>query len=365
MEFTIKRNLLSKTLTNIVKIIPPKSTYTILQNIIIEAKGKKLYIQATDLDIFIKKVIPAAVKGEGKVLIPGKKILEITKESNIDDITFKLKELKLQIKAGNAKFNIPSLDYQEFPEVPKFPDKKWFSMSTGELAEMVGTTIFMVARDMSRRPMNGILVQAKGGELRMVTTDGARLAKSTKTGDAPDGELIVATKVFDLLDYGENEETLEVFTEERMMGVKFADTTVIARLIEGPYPNYEAVIPTSFSGTCTIQKEILDGALKRVSLVASPHIKNVRFDFQEGGIKLSASSPDIGEAREDVPCTYEGEPVGLWFNAQFVLEILRHLTTDDIVFQLTSQSTAAVVVPKDVENLMYLLMPLRIDSWEE
>lgn len=365
MEFTIDKHLLSKTLANIVKLIPPKSTYTILQNIIIEAKDKKLHIQATDLDIFIKKVIPADIKNEGKVLIPGKKILEITKETNIDSITFKLKELKLQIKAGNAHFNIPSLDYQEFPEVPKFPDKKWFTMSVEELHAMVESTVFMVARDMSRRPMNGILVQVKGGELRMVTTDGARLAKSVKAEESPDGDLIVATKVFDLLDYGEGDETLDVFMEERMMGMKYENTAIIARLIEGPYPNYEAVVPTSFTGTCTIDKDTLDGALKRVSLVASPHIRNVRFDFKEGGIRLSASSPDIGEAKEDVACVYEGEPVGLWFNAQFVLEALRHLPSDEIIFQLTSQSTAAVVLPKTVDNLMYLLMPLRIDSWEE
>jgi len=365
MEFTIDRNLLSKTLTNIVKIIPPKSTYTILQNIIIEAKDKKLHIQATDLDIFIKKVVPATVKDSGKVLIPGKKILEITKEANIDSITFKLKELKLQIEAGNAHFNIPSLDYQEFPEVPKFPNKKWFALGIEELRTMVESTMFMVARDMSRRPMNGILVQIKDGELRMVTTDGARLAKAVRQEAAPDGDLIVATKVFDLLDYNEGDGKIDVFIEERMMGMKYQDAAIIARLIEGPYPNYEAVIPATFTGTCTIEKDVLDGALKRVSLVASPHIKNVRFDFTEGGIQLSASSPDIGEAKEDVACVYEGEPVGLWFNAQFVLETLRHLTSDEVVFQLTSQSTAAVVLPKGVDNLMYLLMPLRIDSWEE
>ncbi len=131
MEFKIEKNILAKTLGNLVKIIPPKSTYTILQNIMIEAKGNNLLIQATDLDIFIKKTISAEIIEEGKVLIPGKKILEITRESNIENITFKLKELKLQISAGNAHFNIPSLDHQEFPEVPKFPEKKWFDISIG------------------------------------------------------------------------------------------------------------------------------------------------------------------------------------------------------------------------------------------
>jgi DNA polymerase-3 subunit beta len=145
MEFRIGKNALEKTLSSAVRIIPPKSTYTVLQNIVLEAGEKELSIEATDLDIFIKKVVPAEVKESGKVLIPGKKILEITREANSEDISFNLKELNLQITAGNARFNIPSLDYQEFPEVPKFPQKEWFDLTIGELQEMVDSTIFMVA----------------------------------------------------------------------------------------------------------------------------------------------------------------------------------------------------------------------------
>ena len=364
MEFKVKRNILAKTLANIVKIIPPKSTYTILQNIIIETIEKKLLIQATDLDIFIKKIIPADIKGKGRVLIPGKKVLEITRESNTDEITFKLDELKLQIYAGNALFDIPSLDYQEFPEVPNFPEKKWFDISVGEIQEMINSTIFMVAKDLSRRPMNGVFVQIKDSELRMVTTDGARLAMNKKERKGSSGDLIIATKIFDLVDQGKPEEKIEIFAEERMMGMKFLDTTIIARLIEGPYPNYEGVIPKTFSGKCTIEKDLLDGALKRVSLVAPPHIKNVKFDFHKEKIVLSASSPDIGEAKEEVPCLYEGEKTGIWFNANFVLEILRHISSGDAIFNLTSRSTAAVIQPKEEDSLTYLLMPLRIDSWE-
>jgi DNA polymerase-3 subunit beta len=364
MEFKIKRDILAKTLANITKIIPPKSTYTILQNIIIEAFDGNISIQATDLDIFIKRTIPAEVKEKGKVLIPGKKILEITREASTEDITFKLKELKLEIRAGKAHFNIPSLDYQEFPEVPEFPTTRWFDLTLGDFEEMFSSTGFMVARDMSRRPMNGILMQVKKNKLRVVATDGARLAMNIRDQQATAGDLIVATKVFDLIEFDSPEEKMEIFSEERIMGVKYLNTLIIARLIEGPYPNYEGVIPAEFSGTCTIEREILDSALKRVSLVASPHIKNVKFDFSEKNIALSASSPDIGEANEDVPCMYEGDSLGIWFNAGFVLELFRHVKTSDIVFQLTSQSTAAIVRPKGDDSLMYLLMPLRIDSWE-
>ncbi len=364
MEFKIQKNVLEKTMGSVVKIIPPKSTYTILQNIILEAKDNTIAIQGTDLDIFVKKVVPAEVKEPGKVLIPGKKILEITRESNIEEIKFKLKELNLQISAGSAHFNIPSLDPQEFPEIPEFPEKKWFELSIGELGEMVNSTIFMVARDISRRPMNGVLIQIKDDELRFVTTDGARLALNKKKKIENPGELIVATKLFDLITANKPEEKVALYIEERMMGVKFMDTTIIARLIEGPYPKYEEVIPKSFTGNCTIEKELLTGALKRVSLVSSPQIKNVKFEFQESSVMLSASSPDFGEAKEKVPCVYEGEKLGIWFNAGFLLEILRHISAQDVIMQLTSQSSAALVRPKTEEELIYLLMPLRIDGWD-
>jgi len=364
MEFKINKSILEKALSSVVKIIPPKSTYTVLQNVIIEAKDKTLSIEGTDLDIFIKKSIAAEIKEPGRVLIPGKKILEITRESNTDDLNFKLKELNLKIFAGNAQFNIPSLDYQEFPEVPKFPEKRWFEISLAEIQEMIDSTIFMVAKDISRRPMNGVLVQLKNNELKLVTTDGARLALNKRAKKESSGELIVATKLFELIDFASPDETLEVFIDERMLGLKFSDTLIIARLIEGPYPNYEAVIPKTLMGNCVINKDVLEGALKRVSLVASPHIRNVKFDFDGEKIGLSASSPDIGEAKEDISCAYDGEKVGIWFNSGFVLEILRHLSGSEVTMQLTSQSTAALLRPKANEDLLYLVMPLRIDNYE-
>jgi len=364
MEFRINRNVLEKTLNGIVKLIPPKSTYTVLQNIIIEAKSKKLSIEGTDLDVFVKKVIPAEIKEEGKVLLPGKKILEITREANVEELSFKLKELNLQILAGNARFNIPALDYQEFPEVPKFPEKKWFEMSLGEVEEMMATTIFMVSKDLSRRPMNGILIHLKDNCLRFVSTDGARLAMNKKELKQSDGEVIIGTKVFELIDFDKPEEKVAFFNEERMVGIKYMDTTIISRLIEGPYPNYDGALPKKFSGKCSVEKDLLDGALKRMILVAPPQIKSVKFDFHDKGIVLSAASPDIGEAKEEVPSAYDGEKLSVWFNASFLLEIIRHINGNGLDFQLTSATTATLLQPKDADNLLYLLMPLRIDSFE-
>lgn len=364
MEFKINRIKFEKILNSIVKLIPPKSTHTVLQNIILEVKDNLLSIEGTDLDIFVKKTIPCDVRKEGRILLPGKKLLEIARESNIDELSFKLKELNFQITAGNAQFNIPALDYHEFPEIPSFPSKKWITLSIGEINEMIDSTIFMVSKDLSRRAMNGVLLQLKEDRLNIVTTDGARLALYKKEKKGETGEVIVPPKLFEQLDIDQPEEPVEISIEERIVGIKFASTTIIARLIEGPYPNYEGVIPKVFPGTCTVEKEILEGALRRVSLVANPTIKSVKFDFVEDNIVLSSSSPDIGEAKETVPCHYEGDKMAIWYNAGFFLEIIRHLPSMEMVLQLTSPSTASLVKPKDNDALIYLLMPLRIDSYE-
>jgi DNA polymerase-3 subunit beta len=351
-------------LNNIVKLIPPKSAHTVLQNVIIEVKNNNLNIEGTDLDIFIRKSIKCEIKKEGKALLPGKKLLEIARESNVEEISFKLKELNLQINAGNAQFNIPALDYNEFPEIPSFPEKKWINLNMSSLTEMVDSTIFMVSKDISRRAMNGILLQLKEDNLNMVTTDGARLALCKKELKGEAGEVIIPPKTFDLLDIDKTEEPIEIFIEERMIGLKFSSTAIIARLIEGPYPNYESVIPKVFSGTCTVEKEILEGALKRVSLVSSPSLKSVKFDFGGDKLLLSSSSPDFGEGKEEINCIYEGEKMSIWFNAGYLLEILRHISADNIIFQLTTPSTASLIKPKTMDNQIYLLMPLRIDAYE-
>ncbi len=364
MEFKINRSDFEKILNTIVKLIPLRSSHTVLQNTILEIKDNNLSIEGTDLDIFIKKTIKCDAKKEGKALLPGKKLLEIAREARVDELVFKLKEPNLFIHAGRAEFNIPSFDYHEFPELPAFPAKKWITLTISDMNEMVGSTIFMVSKDLSRRAMNGAFLQLKNETLSMVTTDGARLALYKKEQKGDNGELIIPPKLFDLLDLNKPEETLELYQEERLMGIKFSSTSIVARLIEGPYPNYEAVIPKAFSSTCVVEKDMLEGALKRVSLVSSPTVKSVKFDFSKENLMLSASFPDIGEAKEDISCQYEGDKITIWYNAGFLLEIMRHIPTDEMVFQLTSSSTASLIKPKDAENLIYLLMPLRIDSYE-
>ncbi len=383
MNFSIARETLQSNLSKVTSIIPSKSTFTVLQNILFETTKNKLSLQGTDLEVFIKRDFACDKASEGKVMIPGKKILEILRETHENILNFTLSGQVLRIEAGKTTFSIPYLDPQEFPEMPKLPNKTWFKVKAGILDKMVKATIFAVARDVSKGAMTGLLLQQKDKDLRLVSTDGHRLAfirnsngltgrdSGSKKGD---GEVIIPPKVFELMTDVEDENEIELKIseetkgEENLIGFTFANTTIVSRVIQGPFPDYEKVIPTNFSGELNVEKEILEGALRRISLFSNHFTRAVRFSFPRSEtLNIFAATPDIGEAKEDVNCTYKGGELTIGFNASYFLEILRHISSSEILVSFTSPSTAALIKPtgETEADIDYqcLIMPLRIESW--
>ncbi len=380
MNFSISRETLQVNLSKVISIIPSKSTFTVLQNILFEAGKNRLSIQGTDLEVFIKRDFTCEIAQEGRIMVPGKKILEILRETKEEFIKFSMTGQVLKIEAGKSLFSIPYLDPQEFPEMPKLPTKTWFKIEANQLNEVVISTIFSVARDVAKGAMTGLFVQQKNKELRMVSTDGHRLAFVKHTPPKAEfkssgrNEIIVPPKVFELMgDIAENE-TVEVRIgeeskgEESLIGFSFANTTIVSRVIQGPFPDYEKVIPSSFSGEVKIEKEILEGALRRIVLFSNHFTKAVRFSFPAPDtLNIYAATPDIGEAKEDVSCSYQGSEMTIGYNAAYFLEILRHIVSKEISINFTSPSTATLVKQSGEAEAgtekIYLIMPLRIESW--
>jgi len=377
MIFSISRELLLTNLAKVISIIPSKSTFNVLQNILFETTKNKLSIQGTDLEVFIKRDFECEVAEEGKVMVPGKKVLEILRETREESLKFALAGQVLKIEAGKTLFSIPYLDPHEFPEMPKLPTKTWFKVEAGKLNNMVSATIFSVARDVAKGAMTGIFVQLKNKDLRLISTDGHRLSFTKKSDgfkESQRGEIIVPPKVFDLVsDLGEDE-SVEIRTaeegkgEESLLGFSFANTTIVSRVIQGPFPDYEKVIPTSFSAEVKIDRESLEGALRRIALFSNHFTRAVKLSFPSGEtMNVYASTPDVGEAKEDVRCSYQGGDMAIGFNAAYLLEILKHITTAEISVQFTSPATAALVKPcGEVDpglEKIFLLMPLRIENW--
>jgi DNA polymerase-3 subunit beta len=364
MRCEVDRTIFTEMLVGVVNALPSKSAYPVLQNLIVEVAAGKLAISGTDLDTYVRRTFtldgPAE---EGRVMVPGRKLAEIVRETTAPTLAFASRDLALHLKAGNARSVFNGLDPAEFPEVPSVPEGVVLEFPLAGLMELFDAASFAASRDESRLVMTGVNWEVSKTETRMVATDGHRLAMVTRKGKhAGKVKVIVATKVFGLFPRGEEKVTVHV--DPSRVGFVFQNTTIVTRVIEGPYPDYERVIPKDYPSRATIDREMFSAALRRAQVFAHPVGRLAAFCFSKEGLRLEAQSPELGSSEEEVECDYDGEAVRIGFNVGFVLEILRHISGEKVVVEVSNPLAAGVfrpAVPKSDTDEVYLLMPIRLD----
>ncbi len=364
MRFEIDREILAEMLAAVANTLPSKTTYPVLQNVLVEVAGGKLFIAGTDLDTFVRREFSLAGKSEdGKVVLPGRKLTEITREMGSSDVVFSSKENSIRIESGNSKVRFTGLDPAEFPELPELPEGAPLEFPVAVVLELFEDVSFAASHDDSRPAMCGVNWEITKTEMRMVATDGHRLAFLKRKGKYPASfKMIVAPKVLGFVPKGADK--VAVHSDPGRIGLVAGDTTIISRPIEGPYPDYERVIPKKATARAVLECEAFVPALRRAAVLAHPVGKLVALDFAKGRVKLQAETPELGSSEEEVPCEYKGDGIRIGFNSAFLLEVLRHLDTDKVVIELQNSLSAGVVRPvepkPDVQET-YLLMPIRLD----
>jgi DNA polymerase-3 subunit beta len=379
MEFKINKELFLSNLQSVLGIIPARTTYPILQNVLLEVEADRIFLSATDLDTYIQKELSAseyvAISKTGKIIMPGRRLFEIIREAPEDTIAFTSTENNILITSGRSRFTMPGLDPQEYPEAPQLPTETTFKIPMVTLLDGYDNTAFAVSRDESRPAMCGICLEIRNGELQMVATDGHRLALIKKSGDAAPylGGLniksILSTKVLGLLSAKEfdgkgGSEVFEVSLDSSKVGFVFKNNKIISRLIEGPYPDYERVIPTGNPNILSVDREVLASALRRVSLFAHPMTKAVKFSLEPKRIVLYAATPETGEATDSIDCSYQGEQLEIGYNAAYLIEVLKHIETAAVSFELSTALSAGLIRPDaqaGTSSKQFLLMPVRLD----
>jgi len=240
---------------------------------------------------------------------------------------------------------------------------------SGDLQKLISHTAFAASTEESRPILNGVLWELKGANMQMVATNGHRLAKMEVAaratgGKAPAYEFIIPPKALDhIRRLFPAEEDLEVAQGDNHVGFRSPFTSVFTRLIEGPYPSYEQVIPKDNDKFAIVDRPALTSALKRMSVVASDQTHRIRLSFNSGMVKFSVSTPDLGEAQDELPVRYTGDPLDIGFNAAYLLEILRYLPTDEVKMTFKAPERAATIEPEgwsDAAKYLCLLMPLRL-----
>ncbi len=368
MKFSLSKSRLSGYLQSVMQVVPSKSTLPILSNILFEALENKLKISATDLEVSITATFECNIAKQGVAVLPGRILFDIVKELPESEITFDGTASRVEIKVPNGSYKIACASADEFPKLPSVNTKKQIAISGGDLVNMIKKTTFACSVDETRPALNGVLWATGGDMMTMVATDGHRLAKVSIENKKLKGvseDIIIPPKVLNIIpkyiEEGDGE-----------MGVIFGDNNIIfnlgdiiltSRLIEGPYPNYEQVIPNESDKRMVISKGDLAGAVRRVSILSNTLTHQVKFGIKNNTLTVSTTNTDVGgEGKEAIPCEYSGDTIELGYNANYVTEILNRMDSDEVIFELSSNVSAGVVYSPDIpkDQFLCLVMPLRL-----
>jgi DNA polymerase-3 subunit beta len=368
MRFTIAREKLQEGLTAVTATVPAKTTLPVLANILVETSDRGIRLSGTDLDMAVSTELSADVENQGAITIPAKKLAEIVRELPSAPVKIgAMGEQRVTLECGRSRFKLLGLPRDEFPSFPAVRFEESWRIRSGELQKLIGHTAFAASTEESRPILNGVLWELRADRMRMVATNGHRLAKMElpiSSSGAPAGDLIVPPKALEQIRrLFPAEEELEIARGDNHLGFRSPLTAVYTRLIEGPYPNYEQVIPKDNDRVALADKNALFGALKRMSVIASDQTHRIRLSFNAGMLKFSVQTPDLGEAQDELPISYDGDPLDIGFNANYLLEILRFIPTDEVRLTFKAPERAATLEPVEWQEggkFLCLVMPLRL-----
>ena len=366
MKFTITRENLQEGLNAVGGSIPTRTTLPVLSNILIETEEGGVRLSGTDLDTAVSVHVPADVKEPGAITAPARKLQEIARELPPSPADVATQGDGINITSGRTRFRLNGLPKDEFPAFPAVSFDDSWRLTGKQLNQLISHVSFAVSTEETRPILNGVLWELKESETRMVATNGHRLAKMTlpRDGGTGTGELIVHPKALTQVQklFSPDDE-VEVGRSENHLGFRGRGVLIYTRLIEGPYPNYEQVIPKDNDKILVMEKAPLIRAIRRMAIVASDQTHRIRLSLAGPALKFSVQTPDLGEASEELTVEYDGEPIEIGFNANYLLELLRYMPTNEVRMTFRAPERAATMEPvgnEDTPDFLCLVMPLRL-----
>ncbi len=350
-----------------------RTTLPILLNFMMETEKSKLKVVSTDLEMGVKHYIPVEVEAEGSITIPAKKFADILHSlpENQDIELAADASGKVQLKCGRTRFDILGAPKSEYPLLPEFSRDAAFVVPAAAIGEMISRTIFSAANDETRHALNGVYWSAKAGVLELAATDGRRLAVASRAVLQKDKEfqIIVPTKILNELMRllsawdlpADSKENAWVAVSENQIAFQIRETTLLSRLIGGPYPRYDQLIPAKGKKDHAAVMKTADflAVTKRASLCAVERGGSVKYLLKSGSLKVSASSPYL-EFEDEMPARYEGEEMVVAFNPQFMIDALKRLDAPETSLTLTSALNPALIEPVGGADYRFIVMPMRI-----
>ncbi|MBL7686313.1 MAG: DNA polymerase III subunit beta, partial [Deltaproteobacteria bacterium] len=342
----------------------------VLSNILMEAKEGSLQIMATDLEVGVIVNVKAEVSETGKICVLAKSLYDIIKELPDEEIKIKRKDQnRLEIIAKKSHFKIVGLSHEEFPNLPLPDEKNWYRLDAMGLKGMFDKTMHAISSDESRYNLHGVYFEKSSEKsIRVVATDGHRLCYVEREVSEPfklaKGVIIPKKAVVELRKLvGENaseDPSVALSIDGRNLVARRGEVTLVARLVDGDFPDYQRVIPKPQDKSYTAEKALMMGALRRVSLLVNDRTRGVRFSLSSGLLELSASNPDLGEAREELPVDYKSDHLKVGFNARYFLDVLGTIDDEKVTVEVNGEVGPCVIRSSGDKGFLSVIMPMRI-----
>lgn len=360
------RDQILSPLQSVSGIVEKRHTLPILSNVLIEKNGERLTLLATDIEIQIRTSAVGAGSESVALTVGARKLQDILRSlPESAEVSLTLEDKKLQLKAGKSRFNLQTLPPEDFPRVAEAEGQTAkVNVSQKQFKRLLALVQYAMAQQDIRYYLNGLLVIVAGNEIRVVATDGHRLAYAaeTLTEEFPRTEVILPRKtVLELSrQLGDNDDPLEICLAPTQAQFRFGDIELVSKLIDGKFPDYERVIPQGHGKILKLDRALLHQSLLRAAILTNEKFRGVRLVLGDNALKIMSTNAEQEDAQEEIEVDYNAELLDVGFNVTYLLDVLNNINTDVIELRLTDANSSALFVLPENERFKYVVMPMRI-----
>jgi DNA polymerase III subunit beta len=368
VKITVERERLLAQLQTVSRVASTRSAIQALSGVQLIASEAGCELRATDMDVGLRVPLEAEVTREGMVVLPARLVLDVVRSLPAESVTLELRsaEQDVEMVSGSATFHIRTLRGEDFPPFPEAAEESTVELQADAFVSTALKVAGSASRDETRPVLTGILVSASDRELRMVATDSYRLSVKETTLEAPLSsgfEVNVPARALQelarLVTHAEDEQ-LRVSMRQNQVLFTLGRVILSSRLIDGQFPNYQQLLPESFEHELRLAGSEFTDVVRRISLLAQKNAP-LRLAFSQGELTVSAQTPDVGEALESMPVAFQGEPLEIGFNPEFLRAGLEAIDEGEVVLKLISPLRPGLIESGDESRFRYLIMPIRLN----
>ncbi len=366
MNIIINREVLLHPLQKVIGAVERKQTSPILGNVLLQTTNTGLTISATDMEIELIAQINIKVESEFSITLPARKLFDICKALPVDsEIKFSINENNVSLESGRSRFTLASLPAKDFPLLDEITPQSELVLPQKELKLLIEKTSFAMAQQDVRYYLNGMLLELFNEGIRLVATDGHRLALSEYTDNmdnTTERQLIIPRKgILELARLLEgSEENVSLILSQNHLRVKTDEFTFTSKLIDGKYPDYNRVIPLDGNKVMQVEREVLKQALLRISILSNEKYRGVRLNFDEGNLSIQANNPDQEQAEEEISVEYSDTPIEIGFNVTYLLDVLSVLDSENVLIKLKDANSSCIITSTETDCFRFVVMPMRL-----